>query len=413
MITRREYLAASSAALLAASAPGAAVAQDGKPFDPSAPLPHKDAFFPFKDTYLNSASQHPLSRGARKAVNKYLDFKTFALDSDFSNFNAYDGALAKFAQLINASQDEVCFVQSTTVGENLVFRGLGFPHSGGRIVTDELHYTGSSPSYDQLAKEGVDVHTIRSDNGVITAEQFAEAITPDTRLVAFSSVSMINGFEHDLAEICEIAHANGALVYADLVQQVGSMPVDVRASGVDFCAAASYKWLLGEQGLGFLYARKDRLADIDRPWYGHYQLKSRQSFAFPAPEPGDVLTEYEHLDSALGYFAMGSQSNIVAAILNHSLDYVLETGVERIQQHRQPLIDRLQEELPQLGFEPLTPRNSKTALVSFRHALDADDTRNKLGNAGIIATAGQYHVRFSPSVFNDMDDIEKVLKALA
>jgi selenocysteine lyase/cysteine desulfurase len=382
-------------------------------FDPGSPFPHKDAFLPINGTYLNCASQHPLSRNGRAAINEYLDYKSFSGDTEFSNSRTYRHVLDSYAKLINADADEVCFVQSTTVGENLVLKALGFQQGGGRIVTDDLHYVGSLPTYAELDKLGVEIVTLRADvNGSVSLDQFEEAITAETRLVCISSVSMVNGFRYDLKGLCDIAHAKGALVYADVVHEVGSMPFDVRASVVDFCSAASYKWLMGEQGLGFLYARKDRLAELTRPWFGHYQLRSRSSFGFPHPDLGDAMTEYQHYDSTLGYFAMGSQANINAALLDYSLLYLLAAGSDRIQQYRQPMVDRLQESLPKLGFEPITPPDTGTALVSFLHNGNTDELRDKLDAARITITVAQYHLRVSPSVFNDMDDIERLVTVL-
>jgi len=416
MLTRRACIAGATAAALATPfvTAGARQTDDAtRAFDPASPLPHKDAFSPFAGSYLNCASQHPLSLGGRDALNRYMDFKTFSLDSDHSVSQTYQRNLENYALLINADKDEVCFVQSTTVGENLVLKALNIPNKGGRIVTDELHYVGSLPTYTELAKQGMEVITLRSTDGTIDIDEFESAINSDTRLVSISSVSMVNGFQHDLTRICEIAHAAGALVYADIVHQVGSTPVDVRESGVDFCSAASYKWLLGEQGLGFLYARKDRLAEIKRPWLGHYQLRSRRGHAYPDPEPGETLTEYEHHDSALGYFAMGSQSNIVSALLDHSLPYLLQVGPGRIQAYRQPLIDRLQDEMPRIGFPSITPRDSQTALVSFRHGGNRDELHDGLDAANVTISVAAHYVRISPSVFNDMDDVERLLDALS
>ena len=415
MLTRRDCFVAASAAALApmlANNAEAAAGDNGQEFDPSSPLPHKAAFSPFAGSYLNCASQHPLSLGARDAINRYMDYKTFATENDYSVTATYQRNLGNYARLINADKDEVCFVQSTTVGENLVLKALNIPEAGGRIVTDELHYVGSLPTYAEIAKQGMDVVTLRSSDGTIDIDEFEKAVTPGTRLVTVSSVSMVNGFQHDLSRICEIAHAAGALVYADIVHQVGSTPIDVRESGVDFCSAASYKWLMGEQGLGFLYARKDRLAEIKRPWLGHYQLRTRRGLGFPNPEPGGKVTEYERHDSALGYFAMGSQSNIVSALLDYSLPYLLQVGVERIQAYRQPLIDRLQEEMPKIGYPSITPRNSKTALISFRHSGNTEEIHNKLDAANVTVSVAQHHIRISPSVFNDMDDVDRLLDAL-
>lgn len=409
MLTRRACLVGGAAA---AALPSANAIADEPAFDPRSPLPHKDAFFPLASTYLNCASQHPLSRGATRAAHRYLEYRTFSGENDFSNAAVRKRILAMFAQLINAAPREICFVQSTTTGENLVIKALDIPRHGGRIVTDELHWFGSFPTYAELAKQGMEVVTLRTKDGTIDPDAFEAAVTRDTRLVAVSAVSTTNGFQHDLKRVCEITHAKGAPVYADIIHQVGSTPIDVRDTGVDFCASASYKWLMGEMGLGFLYVQGDRLEEISRPWFGHNQLARHALYSFPDATRGERLSEYEHFDSALGYFAMGTQANIVAAILDYSLRYLLAVGVERIQAYRQPMIDRLQEELPRLGYASITPRESRTAVVSFRHD-DAEALAARLRAREITVTVRPHHVRISPSVFNDHGDVDRLISALA
>jgi selenocysteine lyase/cysteine desulfurase len=412
MITRRELLAGSAAAAVLPFSMEAAAADSN--FDPSSPLPHKGAFFPFKGTYLNSASQHPLSRVARRAAEEYFDYKQFSEPTGFSGGAMRQRLIENYAKLINADPDEICFVQSTTVGENLVLQALGIPGSGGRIVTDELHFIGSFPTYTELGKRGMDVVTVRAtEDGVIDLEEYERAINADTKLVSVSLVSMLNGFQHDLKALCELAHANGALVYADTVQAAGAVPIDVRDSGVDFTSAAGYKWLMGDMGLGMMSVRKDRLGMLRRPWYGHNQLASRQHFGFPNPRGDGAITEYEYLDSALGHFAMGTESRVVASQLDASIDYLLKVGVGNIQAYRQPLIDYLQEELPSLGYAPITPRDAGSSIVSFRHKGDPEAMFNMLRAENITITVAEHYFRVALSVFNDMDDVERLVKALA
>lgn len=412
MITRRACLLGGAAA---ATLPYSMEAIAAMPeFDPASPLPHKDAFLPFGGTYLNCASQHPVSRGARAAVDDYLDYKTFSTNRSYPFGPIRQRVMENYAKLINADADEICFVQSTTVGENLILKALDIPYEPARVVTDELHFVGSLPTYSELAKLGMDVVTIRaSEDGSIDLERFDDAVDTNTRLVAVSLVSTINGFEHDLKSICEIAHGRGAYVYADVIHAVGSTPFDVRETGVDFASAAGYKWLMGDMGLGLMYVRKDRLDEIRRPWFGHNQLARRTHKGFPNPDAGETVTEYEHMDSALGYFAMGTQANGVAAMLDYSIDYLLEVGVDRIRDYRQPLIDRLQAELPKRGYAAITPRDTRTALVSFRHDGNAEQLYNRLRDRNITVSVSQHHFRVSPSVFNDMDDIDRLISALS
>lgn len=415
-LNRRQCLAAGAAAALLPAVgrlPAAHAGDDAGAFDPSAPLPHKGAFFPLDGTYLNAGSQHPLSRAAKAAVERYLRYKTMAHDGDYSARRVRTRAVESYAKLINATPGEVAFVQSTTAGENLVIDALGMPASGGRIVTDSLHFFGSFPTYGELAKRGMDVATLRHENGRIDLEQYEAAITSDTRLVAVSSVSTFNGFTHDLKALCELAHAKGALVYADVIHSVGAVPFDVRETGVDFCSASGYKWLMADMGLGFLYARRDRLERLERPWYGYHQVTAFRSHVFLGDPPGKSVADYELGDTASGYFAMGTVANAVAAALDASLEYLLAVGVDRIQAHRQPLLDRLREALPDLGYPVLTPPGTTSPLISFR----CDDAREvlapKLDDAGIRVSVSRNHFRVSPSVYNDMDDVERLIEVLA
>ena len=412
MINRRELLAGTAAAAVLPISMEAFAADAA--FDPSSPLPHKGAFFPFKGVYLNSASQHPLSRGARRAAEAYFDYKQFSEPTGFSGGAMTQRLVDNYAKLINADPEEICFVQSTTVGENLLLHALDIPGAGGRIVTDELHFVGSFPTYSELAKRGMDIVTVRaSESGVIDLEEYEKAINADTKLVSVSLVSMLNGFRHDLKALCEIAHANGALVYADTVQAAGAVPIDVRESGVDFTSAAGYKWLMGDMGLGMMSVRRDRLSMLRRPWYGHNQLASRQHFGFPNPAGDGAMTEYEYLDSALGYFAMGTQARVVATQLDASIDYLLKVGVDNIQAYRQPMIDYLQEELPSLGYAPITPRDAGSSIVSFRHKGDPQAMSKKLNAENITITVSEHYFRVALSVFNDMNDAERLVRALA
>ena len=412
MITRREWLLGTAAAAALPFTPRITLARE--PFDPSSPLPHKDAFFPFEGAYLNSASQHPMSRAARQAADDYLDYKKFSAPASYPFDGIRQRLRQNYAKLINADADSICFVPSTTAGENLILQALGIPGTPGRIVTDELHFVGSLPTYAELAKLGMDVVTIRAaEDGSIDLEQYEQAITEETRLVAVSLVSMLNGFQHDLKGLCDIAHAKGALVYADTVQAAGSVPIDVRDSGVDFTSAAGYKWLMGDMGLGLMSVRTDRLAALRRPWFGSGQLAHREHLGFPNRGRNGQVTEYEYLDTALGYFAMGTQANIVAAELDASLDYLLQVGVARIQAYRQPLIDYLQDEMPKLGYAPLTPRGAGSAIVSFRHGGDMQALHDRLEAQNITITVADQYLRVSVSVFNDMDDVERLVRALA
>jgi selenocysteine lyase/cysteine desulfurase len=375
-------------------------------------LPDKFSFAAFELTYLDSGSQHPMSKQARSGVSRYLAHHAFEPNAPQSHFDE-DGVRSKFAKLINAaSPDEIAFVQSTTAGEQLVVRGLGLPQTGAHIVTDTLHFFGSLPLYEEMARQGCEVTWVKAVDGRIRLSDVKAAIRKDTKLVSLSHVSTINGFEHDVKAVCDIAHANGAVVYADSIHAVGCVPVDVQASGVDFAACASYKWLMGDFGLGFLYARKEAQARLRRAEYGYEGISTFAPHIYPFDPPGDTIADYAYADSAEGHFAHGTTAFAVAAQLDQSLEYIMGLGVPAIQAHAQTLIAPLKKELKKLGYTVMSPDDAATPHVACALENARENLGKKLADANIHITLSKNRFRVTTSVFNDGRDIERFLSVI-
>tara|TARA_R110002096_G_scaffold416576_2_gene619393 strand:- start:228332 stop:229513 length:1182 start_codon:yes stop_codon:yes gene_type:complete len=387
---------------------------DSKPFDTTTPLPHKDAFFPLKGVYLNAGVQHPISRASVNEACKYLTYKGFHTDIDIDPLTVRKEVLVKFASLINARCEDLTFVGSTTVGENLILQALELNIKGGEVITDDLHYFGSYQMYGELKKLGVNVITIRSKNGTIDYKDYEAAVTDETTLIVISGVSTFNGHQHDVKRVCDIAHAKGALVYVDGIHQIGATPFDVQDSGVDFACCGAFKWLMADQGLGFLYVRPDRFDRIKRPWFGKRQVRNLVTHVFP----GDDITndqniyEYELEESTEGYFAVWSEPRIVIAQLRASLQYILDVTVERICQYRQPMLHYIRKEIEAIGFKCLSPADSITPILAF----ECRDANKRLGplfeDANIKASLYKGHFRVAVSVYNDIDDAIKLVETL-
>ena len=373
------------------------------------------------ETCLNNARWHPLSNGARAAAEQYQEYKQRGIWDRSglwaaANPKSHSGSQVEtkrlFAQLIHAAPEEIAFVQSTTAGENLVVRALGLPAQGANIVTDGLHFEGSLYLYDALRRQGHDVRVVKPRNWRVELKDLERVIDRQTRLVAVSLISYINGFEHDLKQLCELAHSRGALVYADIIQAAGAMPVDVKASGVDFAATASYKWLMGDFGLGFLYVKPSALQQLQRPVYSYRQLSGFSNHMFPYDAPSPDLVGWKQLENAAGYFEQGTLANAVSETLAYSLDYIHRLGVERIHQHSQTLIARLRREVPKLGHALITPEESRGPIVAFE-LKDPASVQAKLNRAKVDVTIADHRMRVSPSVYNDQADVDRLLEALA
>lgn len=367
-------------------------------------------------TCLNNARWHPMSKGTRRAMEQFLDFKsTGGLDGKEIGPPIQSEARQRFAQLINATPSEISLVQSTTMGENLVVRGLGIPQSGGNIVTDALHFQGSLFMYLELAKQGLEVRIVQPHKDWrVHLEDLDKQIDRNTRLVALSQVSMITGHEHNLKAVSDLAHSKGTLVYADIIQAAGAMPIDVQASGVDFAACSSFKWLMADFGLGFLYTNKRHLGGkLQRSIYGYRQTTATYYHLLPHESAGERFVEFETSPEAFSYFEASSTASIVAAAVKHSLGEILNLGVANIQAHRQPLLDRLRKEMPRLGFEPLTPIGSNGPLLVFAKKDAAATHGAELKAAKVDVSVYPHRIRIAPSIYNDQSDIDRLLNALS
>jgi len=401
---RREFLAGASA--LAVSARSALAAL--QPAKPGAIFPASvRADFPSVslDTYMNSAAMHPLGSFAARAIEQGIAYRLNGAGPGRVDFGAdkQQDLKKRYGQLIGATANEIAYTASTSDGENIVVMGMDLAKRGGNIVIDELHFTTSLYMYKELEKKGVELRIVKHRNWAIDVKDMDRAIDKNTRLVSLALVSNVNGFMHDAKSVSALAHARGAYVFADIIQAVGSVPVNVKALGIDFASAGTYKWLMGERGLGFLYVREDLQGTVlPTTRYGHRQVAN-----FNRAE----LT-WEPLPGAAKY-ETGGIGVLLAACVSAGIDYVQALGLDKIRAHAWQLTDRLQKELPPLGYKPLTPQGNETPILAFE-LKDAAATTKALQAGKIAATVigNENRLRLSVSVFNTHDDIDRVVEVL-
>jgi selenocysteine lyase/cysteine desulfurase len=401
-LTRRELLAGTAQVAAAAAFQ-----------PPEGSLPDRRAFaIPAGQTYLNSAFIHPIPIAAAQAVHRYIETREFSRPR-WSGDDLAVKVRAQFAALIGAEPGEISLVESTSRGENLVVNGLGLPANSGNVVTDALHFEGSLILYGELKKRGLDVRLVKPRDWRIDLADLEKAVDRKTKLVAVSLVSWYNGFQHDLTRVCDLAHAHGAYVYADIVQAAGNTPIDVHASAVDFCACSSFKWLMGDFGLGFLYVRQPRLdVVIRRSEYGYQQADTVMHY-LPSDPPADAPVTWTLHQDARAHFQVGTYGQGALNALSESLAYLQRVGVERIHAHRQPLLRRLREEMPRLGFTAITPPGTSSAIIAFTAPGAEKRFSVRLQQANVAVTLGGDRMRISPSLFNDMRDVDRLLGALS
>jgi selenocysteine lyase/cysteine desulfurase len=149
-----------------------------------------------------------------------------------------------------------------------------------------------------------------------------------------------------------------------------------------------------------------------RPHWSYDSAADTDIHLSPSDPQSPKVVTYTPGTDASSYVQLGTMAYGVGAALSVSIPYILELGVDNIQRHRQPLIRRLQDEMPRLGFTPQTPLDSTSPIVTFAHKDETTITK-KLEAARVSVRVTPYWMRIAPSVYNDMGDIERLLQALA
>jgi len=362
-----------------------------------AELEGERAEFPWasRETYLNTATEHPLGARTTRAMEEYLHALTHGPDmarEKFENGRLMVEVKQMFARLVNAQPAEIGFTPSTQTGENLVLEGLDIQASDGNVVTNDLHYGGSLLNYRNRQKAGMDVRIIKHRNYQMDMRDLEKAVDKKTKMIAIALVSNVNGYLHDVKAISDLAHAHGAYLYCDVIQAAGAVPIDVKAMGIDFLACSAYKWLMGGR-FGYLYVREDLQGTV---------MKAK---LFGGRSTATGASRYE----------ISTVSHLGCVCQHQALQYIRSLGIERIRAHARPLVARLMKELPAAGYPTLTPPGTESPIASFQ-VKDVPRTREKLKKANVVVTlsgtTGSGYMRVSVSVFNNESDVKRLVEAL-
>jgi selenocysteine lyase/cysteine desulfurase len=378
------------------------------------------------ETYFNSAAQHPLGNHTVRGMQRYIEFLAKGPGEGREDFweTGFREVKPMFARLINAKPEEIALCGSTTIGENLLLNGMDL--RGANVVTNDLHYTASLANYLQRRAAGLDVRIVKHRDWQIDFGDMERAVDRKTKLIAVSWVSSVNGHVEDLKRLSDLAHGHGALLFADIIQGAGAVPLDVRAAGVDMASCAMYKWLQGEHGFGFLYLRKDLAGTVVKPTEltGHPDFNYAPWVRQPKPDAPEFIN---HVAGGAASLECGTASVITYAAQHESFRYIERLGVLNIQAHAQRLIGRLRKEMPARDYSCITPRGSASPIITFR-CRDTEAVKQKIRRAGTTGkarisitgpnsalTVGRFgdHLRFSVSVFNNDEDVDTIVGVLS
>lgn len=356
--------------------------------------------------FLNHAAVAPLPRRSADIIHQ---FATEAMEQGSVAWPLWSGrvklARTRAAQLLGAGEDEVAFVHNTTHGLLCVANSLPW-RPGDNIVTAAGEFPANVHPWRNLAPLGVAVRTIaeRPDRS-FSPDDFAAAIDSRTRLIAISMVQYGTGCRMPVEALAEMCRSKNILLCLDAIQSLGAMPTRPDELGCDFLTADGHKWLLGPEGAGILYVKRDRLDMLGNAmtgWIGRVR-------------PSDFADFDQPLLHAAARFEEGSHNAAGIGALGESIGLINELGIEEAWRCIEKLTAIIDEGARRLGFEIISPRaeGQRSGIIAItREGLDVESVSKALAERKIHVAARRGWLRLSPHFYNTAEQMDQFVSAL-
>ncbi len=347
-------------------------------------------------------------------ANVHRGIHTLAEEATMAFENTRDIA----QQFIHAgSREEIIFTRGTTEGINLVAYTWGQEHirPGDEIIISAMEHHSNIVPWQMLCEEkGAVLKVIPvSDEGELLIPDFERLLNERTRLVAVVHASNVLGTINPVRQIVETAHKTGAVVLVDGAQSVVHLDVDVQELGCDFFVFSSHK-IYGPTGAGILYGKKDLLEKMP-PFLGGGEMIKEVRFE---------KTTYNDLPYK---FEAGTPNIADVIAFGSALNFIGDTGKEKIRSHEEELLDYATAQLEQVaGLKIIGNAKEKVSVVSFViDGMHPQDLGILLDNRGIAVRTGHHcaqplmdrfgitgTVRASFAVYNTKEEIDELVRGL-
>lgn len=362
--------------------------------------------------FFNHAGVAPLPHVAADAMRHFAAQAETQVYLNATWYRDVELLRAEAANLINAHRDEIAFVKNTSEGISIVANGIDWQW-GDRIVTTGVEYPANIyPWMEQVRNRGVKLIMVpeEADSAgrrfVPLEKILEEAKDPKTKLVTISHVEFASGQRHDLAAMGQFCRDHNTLFCVDAIQSLGIVPLDVQAMKIDYLAADGHKWLLGPEGAGIFYCRRE-LIERTRPlmvgWMNVIDAKNYGAYDYT-------------LRADAARFECGSHNIAGLLGLRASLALLQSLGVDGVSQRVKFLTDRLILGVMMKGYQVISPRGGFdwSGIVSFvSPKFNHNDIVNGLRqrfHTEIALREGR--LRASPHFYNTEEQIDKLIDRL-
>jgi selenocysteine lyase/cysteine desulfurase len=355
--------------------------------------------------YFDHAAVAPLSGPAQRALVQWSEDAVANGDAFYPPWmQQIEETRRRAAAMIHAQPEEIALILNTTAGVNLVAEGFPWRRGDNVVVPDNEFPTNQYP-WMNLQDRGVETRRVRTEGGRVPLEILADACDERTRIVAVSWVAFSSGWRQDLDRLAEMVHRRGALLFLDAIQGLGVFPLDVRQTPVDFLAADGHKWLLGPEGAGVFFIRREHLGRLRPVGVGWNSVVGNHDFN---------RIEFTLKDSAERYEG-GSVNVACLTALGASLDLLNRFGPEAISRRVLEITDLACRRLGEVGAVVDSDRSEghKSGIVVFQMpGRDPDAIRRQCLQREVVLSCRAGRLRISPHAYNDASDVDRLIESL-
>lgn len=367
-----------------------------------------------RSIYMNTGWAGPRPVSVTQAIKERYDYE--ASDGPghavavISAQEAQIKLKSNLGRLIGVTAEELTFTQNTTEAINMVINGLPL-QSGDEIVFCDLEHTAVVIPALFQKKRGAAVKVVKidaADDKATILNKFNDAITGRTKLVITSHVQYSTGLRMPVKEISALAHQRNAWMLVDGAQAVGHINVNMGEVGADFYAFPGHKWLLGPEGIGVLYIRRELVSKLEPVFVSE---DSVTGFGFD----GNYIPNQNNMSK----FTPSTQAPALFVGLNAAVDYISAIGMPSIEAHIMDLASLLKRAIPKIAGVTLLSKidgELATGIVSFQiKGAEPSEVATNLWNSGrCIARWVNYPActRLCISFFNNDRDVNGVFGVL-
>ena len=355
--------------------------------------------------YFDHAAVAPITDAARQALNHYATDLATHGEAHLRQWTERIESVRRLAaQLLEADANDIAFVKNTSEGIGLVAEGFPW-RSGDNVVIAAEEYPANVYPWMNLRDRGVEVRMVPTRDRRIWIDDLDKHIDDRTRMVSLSYVEFSSGFRNDVTAIGELCRQRGVRFFVDAIQGLGVLPLSVRKAPVDYLAADGHKWLLGPEGAGILFIRRDALEQLRPVGVGWNSVVRATDFC---------VIDYQ-LKPHAGRYESGSLNVAGITALGASIEVLLGIGIEAIERRVIDLTDYLCAKLDRAGFPVYSSRRpeDKSAIVSASApGLDLKDVVRRCRSERIIINHRGGRLRISPHCYNTHDEIDHLVDVL-